>query len=216
MGVNMAGFCITDDAVCREASTREVIRRYFNAACAYRQGLNEQTEVYKEELLMNQLGVKPDTMPVVPASLERAEETDAPAVAMEMPDGKIVTGKTSSLLGASSACLLNALKYLGGIPNDITLIAPSIIEPIQHLKVEHMGNHNPRLHTDEVLIALSICAVTDPNAEKAMDALASLAGCDVHSSVILSRVDENVFQRLGMYLTCEPHYQTKKLYHGKK
>ena len=216
MGVNMAGFCITDDAACREASTREVIRRYFAAECAHRQGLAEQSEVYKEELLMNQLGVKADNLPVVPASLRRAEETGAPAVAMEMPDGHIITGKTSSLLGASSACLLNALKYLGGIPNEITLIAPSIIEPIQHLKTEHMGNHNPRLHTDEVLIALSICAVTDPNAEKAMDALASLAGCDVHSTVILSNVDANVFHRLGMYLTCEPHYQTKKLYHGKK
>ena len=173
MGVNMAGFCITDDAVCREASTREVIRRYFAAACG-------------------------------------------PAVAMEMPDGTIITGKTSSLLGASSACLLNALKYLAGIPKDVTLIAPSIIQPIQHLKIEHMGNHNPRLHTDEILIALSICAVADENAEKAMDALAQLDGCEVHSSVILSRVDENVFQRLGMYLTNEPHYQTKKLYHGKK
>ena len=216
MGVNMAGFCITDDEVCREASTREIIRRYFAAACAHRQGLAEQSEVYKEELLMNQLGVKPSDLSVVPAALERAEETGAPAVAMEMPDGTIITGKTSALLGASSACLLNALKYMAGIPKDVTLIAPSIIQPIQHLKVEHMGNHNPRLHTDEVLIALSICAVNDMNAEKAMDALASLAGCDVHSTVILSRVDENVFQRLGMYLTCEPHYQTKKLYHGKK
>lgn len=135
---------------------------------------------------------------------------------MELPNGKIITGKTSSLLGASSACLLNALKCLGGIPNDVLLISPNIIEPIQHLKVEHMGNHNPRLHTDEVLIALSICAVTDPNAERAMEQLASLAGGEVHSTVILSRVDENVFHRLGMNLTCEPKYQTKKLYHGKK
>ena len=172
-----------------------------------------QSEVYKEELLMNQLGVKAESLPVVPAALDRAEVTGAPAVAMEMPDGTIITGKTSPLLGASSACLLNALKYLAGIPGEVTLIAPSIIQPIQHLKVEHMGNRNPRLHTDEVLIALSICAVTDPNAEKAMDALASLSGCDVHSSVILSHVDANVFRRLGMYLTCEPQSQTKKLYH---
>ena len=216
MGVNMAGFCITDDAACCAAAKREVIRRYFAAACEHRQGLAEQTEIYKEELLMNRLGVTVDDLAVVPASLGRAEETGGPAVAMEMPDGRIITGKTSSLLGASSACLLNALKYLGGIPEDVTLIAPSIIEPIQHLKVEHMGNHTPRLHTDEVLIALSICAVTDENAEKAMDALAKLEGCDVHSTVILARVDENVFQRLGMHLTCEPHYQSKKLYHGKK
>ena len=216
MGVNMAGFCITDDAACRAASQQEIIRRYFAAAVSLRQGLGGQNEVYKEELLMNQVGVRPEDRAVVPAARARGDETDGPAVAMEMPDGRLITGKTSSLLGASSACLLNALKYLGHIPGDVTLISPEIIEPIQHLKVEHMGNRNPRLHTDEVLIALSICAVTDPNAEAAMEQLSALAGCEVHSTVILSRVDENVFQRLGMNLTCEPRYQTKKLYHGKK
>ena len=205
-----------DDAACRAASAQEVIRRYFAAAVAHRQGLSELDEVYKEELLMNQIGVKPEDRAVVPAARERAEATGAPAVAMELPDGRIVTGKTSSLLGASSACLLNALKALGGIDGSVTLISPAIIEPIQHLKIEHMGNHNPRLHTDEVLIALSICAVTDPNAECAMEQLSRLENCEVHSTVILSRVDENVFQRLGMNLTCEPKYQTKKLYHGKK
>ncbi len=216
MGVNMAGFCITDDEACREASEQEIIRRYYQSLCSVRQGLSEQSEVFKLEMLLNQIGAKPTDRAVVPAALARAEETGAPAVAMELPDGTIVTGKTTSLLGASSACLLNALKRLGVIPEDVLLISPNIIEPIQHLKVEHMGNHNPRLHTDEVLIALSICAVTDPNAEKAMDQLASLAGCEVHATVILSRVDENVFQHLGMNLTCEPKYQTKKLYHGKK
>ena len=216
MGVNMAGFCITDDEACREASEQEMIRRYYQSLCSVHQGLSEQSEVFKLEMLLNQIGAKPTDRAVVPAALARAEETGAPAVAMELPDGTIVTGKTSSLLGASSACLLNALKRLGVIPEDVLLISPNIIEPIQHLKVEHMGNHNPRLHTDEVLIALSICAVTDPNAEKAMDQLASLAGCEVHATVILSRVDENVFQHLGMNLTCEPKYQTKKLYHGKK
>lgn len=135
---------------------------------------------------------------------------------MQLSDGAIITGKTSSLLGASSACLLNALKHLAGIPKEVTLISPAIIEPIQHLKVEHMGNRNPRLHTDEILIALSICAVTDPNAESAMEQLEKLSGGEVHSTVILSRVDENVFQKLGMNLTCEPKYQSKKLYHGKK
>ena len=216
MGVNMAGFCIIDDAACRRSSEQEIIRRYYQSLCSFRQGLSEQTEVFKLEMLLNQIGVKPNDRPVIPAALARAEETGAPAVAMELPNGKIITGKTSSLLGASSACLLNALKCLGGIPDDVLLISPNIIEPIQHLKVEHMGNHNPRLHTDEVLIALSICAVTDPNAERAMEQLASLAGGEVHSTVILSRVDENVFHRLGMNLTCEPKYQTKKLYHGKK
>ena len=216
MGVNMAGFCIVDDAACRRASEQEIIRRYYQSLCSLRQGLSEQEEVFKLELLMNQIGLKPESRAVVPAALARAEETGAPAVAMELPNGKLVTGKTSPLLGASSACLLNALKCLGGIPEDVLLISPNIIEPIQHLKVEHMGNHNPRLHTDEVLIALSICAVTDPNAERAMEQLAALAGGEVHSTVILSRVDENVFQHLHMNLTCEPKYQTKKLYHGKK
>ena len=216
MGVNMAGFCIMDDEACRRASEQEIIRRYYQSLCSLRQGLSEINEIYKLEMLLNQIGAKPTDRAVVPAALARAEETGAPAVAMELPNGKLITGKTSSLLGASSACLLNALKCLGGIPEDVLLISPAIIEPIQHLKVEHMGNHNPRLHTDEVLIALSICAVTDPNAEKAMEQLAALAGGEVHSTVILSRVDENVFQHLGMNLTCEPKYQTKKLYHGKK
>ena len=216
MSVNTVGFCITDDAVCREASKQEIIRRFFDTACAQRQGLAEQTEIYKLELLMNQVGVTVADRTVVPAALARSEQTDAPAVAMQLSDGAIITGKTSSLLGASSACLLNALKHLAGIPKEVTLISPAIIEPIQHLKVEHMGNRNPRLHTDEILIALSICAVTDPNAESAMEQLEKLSGGEVHSTVILSRVDENVFQKLGMNLTCEPKYQSKKLYHGKK
>jgi uncharacterized protein (UPF0371 family) len=132
---------------------------------------------------------------------------------MQLNDGTIITGKTSSLLGASSACLLNCLKFLAGIPKEVTLISPEIIEPIQHLKVEHMGNRNPRLHMDEVLIALSICAVTDCNAEAAMEQLGKLHGCEAHATVILSRVDENVFQKLGVNLTCEPKYQTKRFYY---
>ena len=212
----MLGFCIQDDEVCVEASKQEILRRYYAAACGVRRGTSDPNEVRKIELIMNSLGLTPADRPVVAAALDKAEKTGGPAVALELNDGRIVTGKTSSLLGASSACLLNALKYLGRIPGDVTLISPEIIEPIQHLKVEHMGNRNPRLHTDEVLIALSICAVTDPNAEAAMEQLSALAGCEVHSTVILSRVDENVFQRLGMNLTCEPRYQTKKLYHGKK
>ena len=213
MGVNMAGFCITDDEACREASEQEMIRRYYQSLCSVRQGLSEQSEVFKLEMLLNQIGAKPTDRAVVPAALARAEETGAPAVAMELPDGTIVTGKTSSLLGASSACLLNALKRLGVIPEDVLLISPNIIEPIQHLKVEHMGNHNPRLHTDEVLVALSICAASDPTAEIAMQQLAKLAHCEAHSSVILSHVDENVFKKLEVNITFEPHFQTKKLFH---
>ena len=144
---------------------------------------------------------------VVAAALAREEETGAPAAAMELPDGRIVTGKTSDLLGASSALLLNALKTLGGIRDELHLIAPVVIDPIQHLKVEHLGNRNPRLHTDEVLIALSICAATNPLAELAMEQLSKLRGCEVHSSVILSTVDEKTFKRLGVNLTCEPRYK---------
>ncbi len=215
MGVNMVGFCITDDDACCDASKQEIIRRYYAASCSLRQGFTEPAEVNKLELIMNQAGITADDRPVVAAALQKAEETDGPAVAFQMPDGKIITGKTSSLLGASSACLLNVLKAFAGIPDDVMLISPEIIEPIQHLKTEHMGNRNPRLHTDEVLIALSICAVRDANSEKAMDQLGKLDGCEAHSTVILSRVDENMFQKLGVNLTCEPKYQTKKLYHRK-
>jgi len=213
MGVNMAGFCITDDnAVCR-ASEQEVIRRYYNTCCSQRQGMAEKSEVYKLELLMNQLGISQKNRPVVKAALDRAEATENPTVALQLNDGRIVTGKTTSLLGASAALLLNALKELGGIQHDMHLISPIVIEPIQRLKVKHMGNRNPRLHTDEILIALSICAATNPTAELAMQQLSKLRGCEAHSTVILSRVDENVFQKLGINITCEPQYQSKKLYH---
>ena len=213
MGVNMAGYCISDDDVCCAAAEQEILRRYYATACAQLRGLCAPVETQRQELLLNQLGLTAADRPVVGAALRRAEETGAPAVAIEMPDGTIITGKTSSLLGASSACLLNALKYLGGIPKDVTLISPEIIEPIQHLKVEHLGNHNPRLHTDEVLVALSICAVSDPTAEIAMQQLEKLAHCEAHSSVILSHVDENVFKKLEVNITFEPRFQTKKLFH---
>ncbi len=214
MGVNMAGNCICDDSVCRRASEAEIIRRYFNAECMVRRGLaSDNSEVRKIELIMNSLGITPENRPAVPAALQRAEETNGPAVAIELEDGTVITGKTTSLLGASSACLLNALKYLAGIEKTRLLIPPSIIEPIQHLKVEHLGNHNPRLHTDELLIALSICAVTDPLAGEAIDQLNRLHGCDAHSSVILSHVDEDLFKKLGVNISCQPRYQVKKLFH---
>ena len=213
MGVNMAGFCITDDEVICRASEQEIIRRYYNTCCSQRQGLAEKSEVYRQELLMNQLGISTKNRPVVDAALERAEATDNPTVALELDDGRIVTGKTTSLLGASAALLLNALKELGGIHHDMHLISPIVIEPIQLLKVKHMGNRNPRLHTDEILIALSICAATNPTAALALQQLSKLRGCEAHSTVILSRVDENIFQKLGINITCEPQYQSKKLYH---
>jgi uncharacterized protein (UPF0371 family) len=163
---------------------------------------------------MRQVGTSTADRPVVCAALKKAEATGAPAVAIELGNGKIITGKTSSLLGSSAALLLNALKELADIPDETQLISPTIIEPIQHLKLEHMGNHNPRLHTDEVLIALSICAASDPVAAKAMDMLYKLRGCEAHSTVILSRVDEQCFKKLGVNITFEPNYQTKKLYHN--
>jgi len=213
MGVNMAGFCIIDnDVVCR-ASEQEVIRRYYNSRCLYRQGLAKKEEVYKQELLMNKLGISPKNRPVVEAALKRAEETNGPAAALQLNDGRVVTGKTTPLLGASAALLLNAMKELGGINHDMHLISPIVIEPIQNLKVKHMGNKNPRLHTDEILIALAICATTNPTAALAIEQLPKLRGCEAHSTVILSRVDENVFHRLGINITCEPQYQTNKLYH---
>lgn len=213
MGVNMAGFCITNDEVVSRASEQEIIRRFYNTSCAQRQGMAEKAEVYRLELLMNQLDISSKDRPVVQAALDRSEQTDGPAVSIELHDGRIVTGKTTSLLGASAALLLNALKELGGIHHDIHLISPIIIEPIQSLKVKHMGNNNPRLHTDEILIALCICAATNPTAALAMQQLSKLRGCEAHSTVILSRVDENVFHRLGINITCEPKYQSKKLYH---
>lgn len=215
MGVNMAGFCITDDEVCREAGRQEIIRRYFTTACSLRQGGSSQGELFKIEMIMKHVEVSPTDRAVVPIALKKAEITGAPAVAIELLDGRIITGKTSSLLGSASACLLNALKALGGISDDTLLISPEVIEPIQHLKVNHLGNRNPRLHTDEILIALSICAATDPNASRAVEQLPRLRFCEAHSTVILSRVDENVFQHLGVNITYEPQYLTRKLYHAK-
>ena len=149
------------------------------------------------------------------AALEKAAlNGDKPAMAMELPDGRIVTGKTSSLLGACSACILNALKTLAGIPDDVLLLSPEIIRPLQHLKVEHLGNKNPRLHVNEALIALAVCAVSDPVASRAMEALNDLAGSEAHATVILARADENTLSKLKINLTCEPKYETHKLYHG--
>ncbi len=213
MGVNMIGFCISDDEVCCEAAKQEIIRRYYASACGAHQGLSDSVEVRRNELVMNKAGISAADRPVVGAALKRAEETGAPAVAIQLADGTMITGKTSSLLGAASACLMNAMKELAGIDKKMLLIPPGIIEPIQHLKIEHMGNHNPRLHTDELLIAMSICAVTNPIAGYAIDQLDKLRGCEAHSSVILSHVDQDQFKKLGVNLTCEPRYQVKKLFH---
>ena len=208
MGVNMAGNCIVDDEAVCEAAKQEIIRRYYTGMCDYRKGLISNDEVMKLELLMKQASVTVEDRKVVSAALEKEQETEGPAAAMELPDGTILTGRTSNLLGAVSALLLNALKHFANIDDDILLMSPHVIEPIMALKVNHLGNSNPRMHTDETLIALSICANTDDNAKKAMEQISKLRNCEVHSTVILSSVDERIFKRLGINLTCEPKYES--------
>lgn len=211
MGVNMAGLCIFDDEACREASCQEIIRRYYQALEKVVKDDSCQNEAYKIELIMKQAKISPKDRVVVPAAVNLAKETDAPAAALELPNGKIILGKTKELLGASAAVLLNAVKELGGIDHSIDLISPESIAPIQELKVRYLGSGNPRLHTDEVLIALSICAATDENARIALEQLPKLRGCQVHTTVMLSNVDKNVFKKLGIGLTCEPVQEDKKI-----
>lgn len=213
MGVNMVGNCIVDDDACCDAARSEIIRRYFAARCAVIQGRASVEEVNKLQVLLQKAGLSEDDRPVIAQARKRAAETGAPALCVELPDGRLITGKTSALLGPSAALLLNALKALGGIEKKTHLISPTVLEPIQSLKCDYLGNHNPRLHTDEVLLALSICAATDPAAACAVQQLPKLKGCEVHSTVILPHVDENVFKRLGINCTCDPQYQTHKLYH---
>ena len=211
MGVNMAGNCIYDDEACQEAARQEIVRRYYTALCEGRQGKDVEHAVYKLELLMQQAGVTTEDRAVVAQANQVAEETGEPAMAIELPDGQMVTGKTSELMGCSAAALLNALKALSGVGGHV--ISQSAIEPIQTVKVKYLGSNNPRLHSDEVLVALASSANADPKAAQALSALAQLKGCQAHCSVILSEADESTYKRLGLQLTCEPQYQTNKLYH---
>lgn len=213
MGVNMAGNCICDDEACRDASNQEIIRRYYQALNGLAEGTSTEEEVFKIELLMKQAHITVNDRTVVDAALKRAEETGAPAAALELPDRSIITGKTSNLLGASAALLLNALKKLAGIEDEVHIISPSAIEPIQKLKTSYLGSKNPRLHTDEVLIALSISAATNETAQLALDQIPKLRGCQVHTSVMLSEVDVKQFKKLSIQLTSEAKYENKKLYH---
>ena len=213
MGVNMAGNCIVDVEVCREAGRQEIIRRWYTTMDRLVKGESRKSEVTKIEFLMKQAGVTTANRPVVHAALLKAEVTGAPAAAIELPDGRIVTGKTSELLGASAAVLLNAVKTLGDIPDEIKLISPTVIEPVQALKINYLGSKNPRLHTDEILIALSMNAASDPNAAKALEQLKKLRGCQAHTSVMLSEVDIRILNKLGLQLTSEPRYENKKIYH---
>ena len=214
MGVNMAGNCITDDGACREAACQEIVRRYYDVLSDRRQGRGGDDPVYKLELLMQQAGITPAIRPVVDQANRLEEETGEPAMAIQLPDGRMVTGKTSELMGCSAAALLNALKSLAGLGgHGVHLIAQSAIQPIQTVKVQYLGSNNPRLHSDEVLIALAASANLDPKAARALEALAHLQGCQAHCSVILSPADEGTYRKLGIQLTCEPKYQTNKLYH---
>ena len=213
MGVNMAGNCICDDEVCKEASRQEIVRRYFEALNGILKGTFSEEQAQTLELLMNQAVVAIQDRKVVAAALKRAEETGEPAAAMELPDGTIITGKTGNLLGASAALLLNVLKHFAGLGHELHIISPEAIEPIQKLKVNYLKSKNPRLHTDEVLIALSTSAATNPDARLALRQLAELNGCQAHTSVMLSDVDINTFKKLGVQLTCEPVYEDGDVYH---
>ena len=214
MGVNMAGYCIYDNDAVQSAAKMEIVRRYYDALCKKKKGLADSDEVLKAELIMNKSGVDTSYRAVVKKSLEKAALTGGPATAIELNDGTIVTGKTSSLMGASASALLNALKKLGGINDEMLILPQVVMGPLQSLKINNLGNHNPRLHADEILIALAISATTNPMAAIAMEQLPKLKGTEAHTSVIVSNVDRDVYRKLGINLTCEPEYQTKKLYHG--
>jgi len=212
MGVNMAGNCIFDDEVCREASLQEVIRRYYSSLNRLVKEECRPEELYKIELLMKQAKISTEARKVVSAALLKAETGEGPAAAMELADGRLITGKTSDLLGASAALILNATKALAGIDKEVHLISPTVIEPVQTLKTKYLGSTNPRLHTDEILIALSMSAALNERAKLALDQLPKLRGCQVHTSVMLSDVDIKVFKKLGIQLTSEPRYEYKRLY----
>ncbi len=213
MGVNMAGNCICDDQICSDASKQEIIRRYFNTLNGFLEGHNTEDEIYKIELIMKQAKIEPTDRAVVPAARRRAELTNAPAAAIELPDGQIITGKTSPMLGATAAMLLNALKALAQIDHDLDIIAPESLEPIQRLKTAYLGSRNPRLHTDEVLVALSISAADHENAALALKQLPKLAGCQVHTSVMLSLVDIKQLKRLSIQLTMEAKYEDNRIHY---
>jgi len=211
MGVNMVGNCIIDDEICKEASKQEIIRRYYNSICRFVKGECKADEIYKLELIMQQAKTSIDDRKVVSAALLKAEATNMPAAAIELETGELITGKTSELLGASAALILNVLKSLSGVDDEIKLISPSVIAPVQELKTTYLGGNNPRLHTDEALIALSISAATDENARKALNSLPKLKGLQMHSSVMLSEIDVKTLGKLGIGLTTEPKYGNKKL-----
>ena len=214
MGVNMAGNCIVDDEACCKASNQEIIRRYYKCRCEMKRFGHSKDDLGRLEILMRKAGLSIEDREVVTAALQREDETGHPAAAIELPDGTIVTGKTTDLLGASAAAIMNAVKTLAGIDHEKKLVSPEAIAPIQLLKTNYLGGKNPRLHTDEILLALSTTAASSPEAKLALEQLPKLKGCEVHSTVLLSAVDESMFKRLGMQLTCEPKYEEEdRKYH---
>ena len=215
MGVNMAGFCIENDEVCQEASRQEIIRRYLKALVKRREGQSNDSEVAKIDSLMKNNGIEEKERKVIAEARNKAEKTGGPAASIELEDGSIISGKNSPLLRCNSAMILNALKHLAGIRDSVLLIPKAILEPICKLKTESLGGHNPRLHLDEILLALSISAVTNPLAGMALEQLPKLRGCQSHSTVILSEMDNGTLRKLGVDHTSDPVYETKKLYHGK-
>lgn len=212
MGVNMAGYCIFDDEVVREAAKAEIIRRYFKICCDYKLGRVDQEAALRVELLMKEIDLKPSDRKVVPAALDKAEQAKTPSMALELPDGKIVTGKTTKLLSAGAALILNAVKAYCGIPDEVLLLSPEILTPILKLKINTLGERNSVLGAEEVLLALSICAATDQKAERAMNALSALRDCEAHSSCMLNPADERVFRKLGVHMTCEAVFCSDRLY----
>lgn len=204
MGVNMAGYCVVDDEVCSEASKQEIIRRYYEAQLAVIKNGASKEAVNKIEILMQKMHISMFDRAVVKPALDKEQITGVPCAAIELPDGRIVTGKTGDLFGASAATIINALKVLGDVEDSIDLISSAVIEPIQKLKLEHMGSLNPRLHVDEILLCLAVCAATNPLAKYAMNQLPKLKGSEFHSSVVLSHVDSKTLKKLGIYVTSEP------------
>lgn len=204
MGVNMVGFCISDDDVCYDASRNEIIRRYFTALNRMALGESNDAEVNKIALLFNQAGIDLSYRKTIAAARARSKETGVPCSAIELADGTIITAKTSPLLGPSAALILNAIKHLAGIGHDVKLLPQDLIEPIQHTKINYLCSRNPRLHTDEVLVALSVLSPRDENCRRALEKLPELDGCQVHSTVMLGEVDHKIFKKLGVGLTCDP------------
>ncbi len=213
MGVNMAGMAIVDDEICREAGKKEIVRRYFQAAVEHKRTGGGERMIEKLEMIMNRAGVTTNLSPARSAALLKEETTGAPAGAMVLPDGSVVTGKTGNLLGAASALLMNALKGVSGVDDQLYVISDEVLEPICHLKTEHLKSKNPRLHSDETLLALSISSVTNPIAEQMIDSIDKLRGCDAYFSVIISATDEKLYRTLGINVCCEPKYEQHRYYH---